>query len=117
MGIKKIVSGKAKYLKISPTKLRRIANIIRGLKVQHAIEILTRMPHKGAIIILKHLKSVSSNAIDQGIYDPLIISDLSINEGPRATRFQPRARGRMFKIVKRTSHINLSLSPETKYGK
>lgn len=117
MSIKQIFSGKAKYLKISPTKLRRIANLIRGLKASHAIEILKRMPHKGSLIILKHINSVSSNAINQGILDPLIITHLSINEGPRSTRFQPRARGRMFKVVKRTSHINLSLSSETKYGK
>jgi large subunit ribosomal protein L22 len=101
----------AKYLKISPYKLRRVANLVRGHNVRYAQVLLKALPHKGARLIEKVLDSAAANASHNFGLNPdqMIVSELLINEGSHMKRFQPRARGRIYKIIKRTSHISLSL--------
>ncbi len=96
----------AKYLRISPFKIRRIANLIRGKKATEAVSILRAMPHKAATFLEKALKSAVANAKQKDLIEnELFVTTLMVNEGARLKRFQPRARGRMFQITKPTSHI------------
>jgi large subunit ribosomal protein L22 len=103
----KEVFAKAKYVRISPFKLRRIANIIRNKDLVRVIAILKSLPHKGAELILRVVNSAQANAVNNNkeSKDNLVLKTIQINEGPRLKRFQPRARGRMYQIIKRNSHI------------
>ncbi len=109
---------KLKYVRISPSKLRRVADVIRGKNVGEAMALVRNMPHEGARILEKVLQSAVANAThnDKAELSALVVSTLLVNEGPRSSRFQPRARGRIYKIIKRTSHVNLAVS-EVKSGK
>jgi large subunit ribosomal protein L22 len=100
-----------KYIRISPYKLRRVANVIRGKQVNIAESILKNIPQKGAKIIQKVLLSAKANAVNNAKMNAgdLYISEILVNEGPQMKRFQPRARGRIYKIIKRSSHISLAL--------
>lgn len=102
----------AKYIKISPYKVRRVANLVRGMNVVKAEQLLQSLPHKGALLLSRVVKSAKSNAINNNQYNEsdLIISSVQINEGPMMKRSRPRARGRMFQIIKRTSHIIVAVS-------
>lgn len=101
----------AKAVRMSPIKLRRVANIVRGVEVEQALAILKRTPNKGSDLIYAVIKSAKSNAVhNKKIQDPLVVSELLINEGPKFKRYQPKARGRMNQITKRTSHIFVGLN-------
>jgi len=104
---RKVVYSRAKYLLNSPKKIQRIADLIRGKMVSEALSILKNLPHRSAALLYKCVFSAQSNAVNNDGMElgRLIISELLVNEGPRHKRFQPRARGRMFQIIKRTSHI------------
>ena len=106
------VAANAKYIRMSPLKLRRVANVIKGKKVVDAIYILRSLPQKGADIILKVVKSAKANAINNNSMkeENLYISSIQINEGPRLKRYKARARGRIFQILKRTSHIRVGIN-------
>ena len=103
----KPVYATAKYLRISPSKVRRVANVVRGKHVRDAFDILRALPQSGADYIEKALKSAIANAThnDGKNADELYIAELLVNEGPRLKRFRARARGRVGSIIKRTSHI------------
>lgn len=103
----KPVYATAKYLRISPSKVRRVANVVRGKHVKDAFDILRALPQSGAEYIEKVLKSAIANAThnDGKNADELFIAELLVNEGPRLKRFRARARGRVGSIIKRTSHI------------
>ena len=105
---------RSKYLRISPSKLRRVANIIRGKNVDVAMALLKNIPHKGAEILLKVLKSGIANAVNNHKLDAqgLIVSQLLISEAPRFKRFRARARGRVNHIIKRNSHVFIGLEME-----
>ncbi|MBT5856414.1 50S ribosomal protein L22 [bacterium] len=108
----------AKYVRISPSKLRRIANIVRGSSVADAVPVLKSLPHKGAEILLKVIQSATANAVnnDKKEAGDLFISSLLVNQGPKFKRFQARARGRVFGIEKKTSHIIVGVA-ESNGGK
>ena len=101
----------AKYLRVSPFKVRRVGKLVRQKSVVEALNILSNMPNKSARILHDVVKSAASNAVDAGVagFDELIIDEILINEGPRMKRFQPRARGRIFQIIKRSSHISVTV--------
>ena len=104
-----------KYLRISPTKLRRVAALIRGKEVNIALSLLKYLPHKGAKIFYVAVNSVIYNAINNANLtdkNDLILSTILVNEGPRLKRFQARARGRGFQIIKRTSHVLVELEKQ-----
>lgn len=106
------VVAKLRRLRIAPRKVRLVADLIRGKKVDEAINILTFLNKKAAKPVLKLLKSAIANAEHNFKLkkDNLFISKITVDEGPKFKRWMPRARGRADLILKRTSHITLVLS-------
>jgi len=105
------VKSSNRYIQISPRKARYVADVIRGKKVEDALDILAFIPRKASPIISKVVKSAIANAgQDESIdVDTLYIKKIVVDEGPTAKRFRPRAMGRATKIRKRTSHITVVL--------
>jgi len=106
------VKAVAKYVRISPQKLRKVAHVVKGQPVEKGLNMLTFMPQKAAGLIEKVVRSAASNAdSNHGIdVDELIVKNLLIDKGPVLKRFRARARGRGSRILKRTSHITVILS-------
>ena len=100
-----------KYIRISPQKIRLVADVIRGMDVDKAITTLKFMPKKGAKILRQVLESAVANATqdDQVDVDNLFVKKIAIDGGPSLKRIRPRAMGRATKIIKRTSHITVVL--------
>ncbi len=98
-----------KYQRISAQKCRLVADSVRGLKIDRALEFLNFTNKKASKIILKVLKSAISNAeVNNSIdIDDLRIKNVLVNQGPTAKRHIPRARGRVNEILKRSSHITV----------
>lgn len=98
--------------RVSPQKCRLVADQIRGLKVDKAMEMLTFHKKKAARILRKVLESAIANAEhNEGAdVDELKVSAVFVNEGPMLKRFMPRAKGRANQIMKRTSHITIKVS-------
>ncbi len=108
METKKGYRATAKYLMVSPTKVRPIADNIRLKPYTEAMAILESMPQKGAGFLKKVVKSAASNALSQNKdldEEMLYVKELQVNEGPRLKRVWPRARGRRDILLKRMSHI------------
>jgi len=107
---KKGYKAHARFIRISPSKVRRIANNIRKKPYSEAVAILETLPHKGARILKKIVKQAASNALYNNKKldeDMLYIRELQINEGPRMKRIWPRARRRADILLKRSSHISI----------
>ena len=105
----------AKYIRVSPLKLRRIGNAIKEKPVEAAIHTLEFMPQDNAKHLLKVLKSALANAemkSPQLHTEQLRIKELCIDGGPTLKRWRPRARGRAMQILKRTSHIKVVITDE-----
>jgi len=100
-----------KYARISPTKVRRVAKIIKGKKAGEAMVDLNFLPHRGSRIISKVLRSAMANAEQKKVADPesMRISGALVDQGPTMKRMRPRAMGRADVIKKRSSHITLIL--------
>ena len=107
----KEVKASAKYIRVSPFKLRKVVNEVRSLNVNSALLKLNVMNQKSSKIVYKLLHSCMSNAVNNFNLkkDDLFVSEIFVNEGPKMKRYQPRARGRMFQILKPTSHIDIIL--------
>ena len=105
-------SARLSYARISPQKVRLVADQIRGLPVEQAIHLLTFSNKKAADIIKKVLESAIANAEhnDGADIDDLKVQVISIDEGSRMKRFRQRARGRINRILKRSSHINITVA-------
>lgn len=108
------VGATLKYAHISAQKARLVANQIRGLSAEKAIELLQFSPKKAANLIKKVLNSAIANAEhNKGVdVDELKVIKILVNEGPRAVRYRARARGRSNQILKRTCHITIAVSDE-----
>ena len=109
---KKGYSAHAKFLRISPYKVRRIADEIRRKPYTDAIAVLEALPHKGARLLKKVVQSAAANALYNNKNldeDILYIRDLQVNEGARMKRVWPRARGRADRLLKRTCHISVTM--------
>ncbi|MDR1899203.1 MAG: 50S ribosomal protein L22 [Treponema sp.] len=100
----------SKYLIASPFKLRPVADLIRRKPYPEAVSLLENMPHKGARLIRKTVKSAASNALvankklDE---DMLYVREILVDEGPRMKRVWFRARGRADMLLKRMCHITV----------
>src|SRR5688572_5880858 len=96
-----------KFVRLSPKKARFVADLVRGKKVDEAVNILKFSTNRAARIIKKVLDSAIANAENnQGAdVDELKVTTITVDEGPRMKRIRPRAKGRADRIVKRTSHI------------
>jgi large subunit ribosomal protein L22 len=100
----------AKYIRIAPRKVQVIIPAIKGKKVEDAISILQFMPRKGARILQKVLHSAVANAEQNKVdIDTLLVKTVLVDGGPTLKRFMPRAMGRAYPILKRTSHITVFL--------
>jgi large subunit ribosomal protein L22 len=102
----------AKYIRISPYKVREVLDIIRGEHVQRAAEILRFSERDAAFVVGKVLASAVANAENNDGVDPeeLYVSACYADEGVTIKRFRPRARGRAGRIRKRTCHITVIVS-------
>ena len=100
-----------KFARISARKVRPIADMIRGKHADEALEILKYQPQRGARLLEKVLKSALGNAEDRRAPDVgnLVVVDARIDGGPMFKRIRPRARGMAFGILRRMSHIRVSL--------
>lgn len=100
-----------KHARISPQKARLVADQIRGLHVEQALNLLGHSTKKGASLIKKVLESAIANAEhNEGAdIDELKVAAIHVGEGPRMKRIRARAKGRASRIVKRTSHIWLTV--------
>lgn len=101
----------AKYVRISSRKVKLVIDLIRGKKVADAQAILMYTPKAASEVVLKLLNSAVANAeykldLDR---DSLYVAEVFANQGPSLKRFMPRAQGRAFGILKRTSHITIIL--------
>ena len=106
------VNAVLKYSRTSPQKARLIADQIRGEHVEKALQLLTFSNKKAAHIVKKVLESAIANAEhNEGAdIDELKVSAVMVDEGPTHKRIQPRAKGRANRILKRTSHITVTVS-------
>ena len=100
---------KLRQARIMPQKARLVADQIRGLPVDKAINLLTFSTKKAATLIKKVLESAIANAEhnDGADVDELTVKTIMVDEGPIMKRFMPRARGRANQIFKRTSHVTV----------
>jgi large subunit ribosomal protein L22 len=108
----------ARHVRMSPTKVRRVIDLIRGLPAGDAQAVVKFDPHAAsepvgkvlasAIANAEHLAHVRSQRLDP---DDLFVTEAFVDEGPTLKRFRPRAQGRAFRIRKRTSHITIVVEP------
>jgi large subunit ribosomal protein L22 len=101
----------AKYIRMSPRKVKAVIDLIRGKKVNEALAVLANTPRAAAQPVLKVLKSAVANAennMNMG-QDNLYVAEIYANQGPTLKRIRPRARGMAYRIRKRTSHITVVL--------
>jgi large subunit ribosomal protein L22 len=106
------VKAVAKYMRISPLKVRMLIGSIKGKSVGKGLDGVKFMPQKAAKILVKVIQSAVANA-DQNPnvdVDSLIIRNILVDQGPTLKRFRARARGRGSRILKRTSHITVILA-------
>ncbi|MBN1410482.1 MAG: 50S ribosomal protein L22 [Spirochaetales bacterium] len=107
---KKGYSAHAKFLRISPNKVKYIADHLRKKLYPEAMAVLENLPHRGAMYLKKVIQSAVSNVlyhnnkVDENM---LYISELQVNEGPRMKRLWHRSRGRADRLLKRFCHISV----------
>jgi large subunit ribosomal protein L22 len=101
----------AKFVRISPRKIRLVMDQVRGKRVDEALNMLSFAPQKGALILKKLIDSAVANAEqNSGVdVDSLFVKRVYADEGPTLKRFRPRAQGRATKIRKRSSHLTVVL--------
>lgn len=104
----------AKYIRMSPHKVRRVLDQIRGRSYREALIILEFMPYRACEPVLKVLRSAVANAEHNNGLDPatLVVSQAFADGGPSLRRYRPRAQGRAYQIRKPTCHITVAVSPE-----
>ena len=100
-----------RFARISPRKVRSLANLIRGKHADQALDILKFMPHRGARLLEKVLKSALGIAEDRRARDvaALIVTDARVDGAPMFKRIKPVSRGQAYMIKRRSSHIKVSL--------
>ncbi len=100
-----------KYARISPRKVQIVLDLIRNQPVDKALAILQNTPKAASELLIKLLKSAVANAENNHSMnkDDLYVSACFVTPGPTLKRIRPRAQGRAFHVLKRTSHITLVL--------
>lgn len=108
-------TAKLRYLRIAPRKVRLVADLVRGKKVEQAVTTLQFVPKRGADPILSTLKSAVAAAKEnfQVEEKDLYISKITVDEGPKLKRWRARARGVAYEIQKKSSHITIELDSKT----
>lgn len=107
----------ARYIRISPRKVRLVVDLIRGKSLEEARAILRYLNKRAALPVAKVLESAAANAVNNQnmLEDRLFVKAAYVDEGPALKRVLPRARGRADIIKRRTSHITIVLGE--KHGK
>ena len=105
---------KQKYVRMSPLKVRRVLNMIRGKNVEEALNILHFTPKRAAGVIEKTLRSAVSNFYDRDEEGNISTSEIfvksaSVDQGPTLRRFRPMSMGRVGRIRRKTSHISITI--------
>jgi large subunit ribosomal protein L22 len=100
---------RARYVRVTPMKARRVVDLIRGLPASEALTVLEFAPQAASEPVYKVLASAVANAENNERLDPdsLLVSEAYVDVGPTMKRFRPRAQGRAYRIRKRTSHITV----------
>jgi large subunit ribosomal protein L22 len=101
----------AKYVRMSPIKLKPVTDMVRGKDLNEALTILKFTPGKGAELVEKVVKSAAANAENNMDLDPdnLYVAEVYAHQGPTMKRFRAGAQGRASMILKRSSHIGVTL--------
>jgi large subunit ribosomal protein L22 len=104
----------ARYVRMSPSKVRRVLDQIRGRSYREALIILEFMPYRACDPIIKVLRSAVANAEHNEGLEPatLYVSQAYADMGPSLRRYRPRAQGRAYQIRKPTCHITITVAPE-----
>ena len=99
----------ARFVRVSPTKSRRVIDLVRGKSVAEALDILRWAPQAASEPVAKVIASAAANAQNNDGLDPatLVVATIYADGGPPAKRIRPRAQGRAFRIRRRTSHITV----------
>ena len=99
----------ARFVRVSPSKARRVIDLVRGKSVAEALDILRWAPQAASEPVAKVIASAAANAQNNNGLDPstLVVATVYADDGPTAKRIRPRAQGRAFRIRKRTSHITV----------
>ncbi|HZQ31520.1 MAG TPA: 50S ribosomal protein L22 [Mycobacterium sp.] len=102
-------TAKARFVRVSASKARRVIDLVRGKPVAEALDILRWAPQQASQPVAKVIASAAANAQNNNGLDPstLVVATLIADEGPTAKRIRPRAQGRAFRIRRRTSHITV----------
>ncbi len=105
---------KARYVRVTPRKARRVVDLIRGMPAEQAKAVLSFAPQSASDTVGKVLASAIANAEHTGrtTASSLVVSCAWVDEGPTLRRFRPRAQGRGYRINKRTSHITVVVSDD-----
>jgi ribosomal protein L22 len=109
-----VVRASSRYVRVAPRKARLIADQVRGMHIEQARALLQFSPRGAAEDIRKLIESAAANAENNHdlVADEMLISEITVDEGPTLRRYRPRALGRASRINKRTCHIAVALSPE-----
>ena len=99
----------SKYIRMSPSKIRRVLRQIQGKTYSEALLLLEFMPYASCAPIIKVLRSAAANAKNNFGFDEtkLVVKSAFADQGPVMKRFRPRAQGRAYRILKATSHITI----------
>jgi large subunit ribosomal protein L22 len=102
-------TAKARFVRVSASKSRRVIDLVRGKSVAQALDILRWAPQAASEPVAKVIASAAANAQNNDGLDPstLVVAAIYADEGPTAKRIRPRAQGRAYRIRKRTSHITV----------
>jgi large subunit ribosomal protein L22 len=108
----------ARFVRVTPQKARRIGDLIRGLEVDEALALLKFAPQAVASNFYKLVESAVANAESTEDLDrsTLVISRVQVDEGPTMKRWRPRAKGAANRILKRSSHLTVVVTPATPAG-
>jgi large subunit ribosomal protein L22 len=113
----------ARYVRVTPQKARRVVDLIRGKQASEAVAVLQFAPQSASDPVRKVLQSAMANARVKAdaasqAFDEreLVITEAYVDEGPTLKRFRPRAQGRGYRVLKRTSHITVIVSDDSEGG-
>jgi large subunit ribosomal protein L22 len=111
-------TAKARFVRVSASKARRVIDLVRGKPVAEALDILRWAPQAASEPVAKVIASAAANAQNNDGLDPstLVVAAVYADEGPTAKRIRPRAQGRAFRIRKRTSHITVIVESRPSRG-
>ena len=111
----------ARFVRVTPTKARRVVDLIRGKQAEEAVATLKFAPQAASEPVRKVVESAIANAKVKADRDnvgldtsTLVVAEAFVDEGPTMKRFRPRAQGRASRILKRTSHITVVVAPAEK---